>query len=151
MNDKIREKVLNMAIHGQLVENDSTLKAVDVKEIKDSSLFDIPENWKWTELRSIVQYQNGYAFNSSEMEKNGDGIPVIKSANIGTKQVVIDSRTDFVEKPNSKMLATQIHKGDILMVLSSQSSNVSPLGVSAIYDLDTPALLNQRVKTELNP
>ena len=31
------------------------------------------------------------------------------------------------------------------MVLSSQSSNVSPLGVSAIYDLDTPALLNQRV------
>jgi type I restriction enzyme S subunit len=31
------------------------------------------------------------------------------------------------------------------MVLSSQSSNVEPLGVTAMYIFDTPALLNQRV------
>lgn len=145
INDVLKERILEVAIKGNLIKNDESLKRCNVKAI-DYKPFDIPNNWVWSKIDYISTYKNGFAFNSSMMNnEDGIGYPVIKSANIGKKEVIINSKTDYVAKPNEKMLDCIINKNDILMVLSSQSSNVEPLGVSAIYKLDTPALLNQRV------
>lgn len=145
INDVLKERILEVAITGNLIKNDESLKRCNVKAI-DYKPFDIPNNWVWSKIDYISTYKNGFAFNSSMMNnEDGIGYPVIKSANIGKKEVIINSKTDYVVKPNEKMLNCIINKNDILMVLSSQSSNVEPLGVSAIYKLDTPALLNQRV------
>lgn len=145
INDVLKERILEVAITGNLIKNDESLKRCNVKAI-DYKPFDIPNNWVWSKIDYISTYKNGFAFNSSMMNnEDGIGYPVIKSANIGKKEVIINSKTDYVAKPNEKMLDCIINKNDILMVLSSQSSNVEPLGVSAIYKLDTPALLNQRV------
>ena len=73
------------------------------------------------------------------------GYPVIKSGNLMTLQVVINSKTSYIDKPNDKMLESQIKKNDMLMCLSSQSDNPEPLGKTAVYRYDFPALLNQRV------
>lgn len=145
INNVLKERILEVAITGNLIKNDESLKRCNVKAI-DYKPFDIPNNWVWSKIDYISTYKNGFAFNSSMMNnEDGIGYPVIKSANIGKKEVIINSKTDYVAKPNEKMLDCIINKNDILMVLSSQSSNVEPLGVSAIYKLDTPALLNQRV------
>ena len=145
INDVLKERILEVAITGNLIKNDESLKRCNVKAI-DYKPFDISNNWVWSKIDYISTYKNGFAFNSSMMNnEDGIGYPVIKSANIGKKEVIINSKTDYVAKPNEKMLDCIINKNDILMVLSSQSSNVEPLGVSAIYKLDTPALLNQRV------
>lgn len=72
-------------------------------------------------------------------------LPVIKSGSLMTLKVVINHKTDYVENPTEKMLASKIEKGDLLMCLSSQSENPEPLGKTAIYTFDFPALLNQRV------
>ena len=117
----------------------------EVKCIDDEIPFEIPQSWEWCRLGNCVLYQNGYAYTSTELNKNKKGLPVIKSGNLMTYEVVLKSNNDYVATPTDKMLASIITKGDLLMCLSSQSDNPEPLGKTAIYKEETPALLNQRV------
>lgn len=118
----------------------------DINDINEAEVpFVIPNNWKWVRLSELVSYQNGYAFKSSEMTKTKTGVPVIKSNNLMKLKVELNSKTDYISNPTDKMLNSKIIKGDLLMCLSSQSSNPEPLGKTAIYDMNDYALLNQRV------
>ena len=117
----------------------------EVKCIDEEILFDVPNGWEWCRLGELISYQNGYAYTSSELNKECKGMPVIKSGNLMTYEVVLKPNNDYVEKPSTKMLTSVINKGDLLMCLSSQSDNPEPLGKTAIYKANTPALLNQRV------
>lgn len=166
----LRDAVLQAALQGKLTEQLETDSSVDElldkirkKKIEimrkrnlksepilneyssDSYPFQIPQNWKWCQLGEIIVYQNGYAYKSIELSTIKKGLPVIKSQNIMTLKTVISDNNDYVESPTQKMLDSQIRKNDLLMCLSSQSSNPEPLGKTAIYEFDTPALLNQRV------
>ena len=144
-NSTIKDKILELAINGLLIKPNDDLEPCNVRTI-DYKPYDIPSSWVWSKIEYIADYKNGFAFNSGMMEKETrDGYPIIKSANIGQKKVIINYKTDYILNPTKKMLDCIINKNDILMVLSSQSSNVEPLGVSAIYKYDTPSLLNQRV------
>ena len=117
----------------------------EVKCIDEEIPFEIPNGWEWCRLGELISYQNGYAYTSSELNKECKGMPVIKSGNLMTYEVVLKPNNDYVEKPSTKMLTSVINKGDLLMCLSSQSDNPEPLGKTAIYKANTPALLNQRV------
>ena len=117
----------------------------EVKCIDEEIPFDVPVGWEWCRLGELISYQNGYAYTSSELNKECKGMPVIKSGNLMTYEVVLKPNNDYVEKPSTKMLTSVINKGDLLMCLSSQSDNPEPLGKTAIYKANTPALLNQRV------
>ena len=117
----------------------------EVKCIDEEIPFEIPKGWEWCRLGELISYQNGYAYTSSELNKECKGMPVIKSGNLMTYEVVLKPNNDYVEKPSTKMLTSVINKGDLLMCLSSQSDNPEPLGKTAIYKANTPALLNQRV------
>ena len=55
----LKEKILDSAIHGKLVENDLTLPTIDVEEIKEVIPFDVPSNWKWSKLSSIFEIKGG--------------------------------------------------------------------------------------------
>ena len=117
----------------------------EVKCIDEEIPFEIPNGWEWCRLGELVTYQNGYAYTSLELNKEGKGLPVIKSGNLMTYEVILKPNNDYVENPSEKMLACTIRKGDMLMCLSSQSDNPEPLGKTAIYKMDKNALLNQRV------
>ena len=117
----------------------------EVKCIDEEVPFEIPKGWEWCRLGELISYQNGYAYTSSELNKEGKGLPVIKSGNLMTYEVVLKPNNDYVENPSTKMLASAIKKGDLLMCLSSQSDNPEPLGKTAIYKANNTALLNQRV------
>ena len=151
--DKIRKEKAQLVKEGKLKKKD--LEETPISE--DEKPFEIPESWEWVRLGSLISYQNGYAYNSSEMNKEGKGVPVIKSGNLMTLEVVIKPNNDYIEYPTEKMLSSKIVKGDMLMCLSSQSDNPEPLGKTAIFKLDSYALLNQRVlkirpyKDELTP
>ena len=139
--DRIRKEKAKLVKEGKLKKKDLEEKPISKEEIP----FEIPESWEWVRLGTIISYQNGYAYNSSEMNKDKIGVPVIKSGNLMTLEVVLKPNNDYIEHPNEKMLASKIVKGDMLMCLSSQSDNPEPLGKTAIYEFDTFALLNQRV------
>ena len=113
--------------------------------IDDKIPFEIPSGWEWCRLGALITYQNGYAYTSSEMNKEKLGMPVIKSGNLMSLEVVLKPHNDYIEHPTQKMLASKIVYGDMLMCLSSQSDNPEPLGKTAIYKFDYPSLLNQRV------
>ena len=117
----------------------------EVKCIDEEIPFEIPQGWEWCRMGELISYQNGYAYTSSELNKEGKGLPVIKSGNLMTYEVVLKPNNDYVENPSTKMLASAIKKGDLLMCLSSQSDNPEPLGKTAIYKVNNTALLNQRV------
>ena len=116
-----------------------------MKCIDEEIPFEIPQGWEWCRLGELISYQNGYAYTSSELNKEGKGLPVIKSGNLMTYEVVLKPNNDYVENPSTKMLDSAIKKGDLLMCLSSQSDNPEPLGKTAIYKANNTALLNQRV------
>ncbi|MBQ8154342.1 MAG: restriction endonuclease subunit S [Prevotella sp.] len=139
--DKIRQKKAQLVKEGKLKKKDLEEKPIS----EDEKPFDIPESWEWVKLGTLISYQNGYAYNSLEMNRIGKGVPVIKSGNLMTLEVVLKPNNDFIEYPTEKMLVSKIVKGDMLMCLSSQSDNPEPLGKTAIYKFDTYALLNQRV------
>ena len=52
----LKEKILDSAIHGEIVENDLSLPIVDVEEAKENVPFEIPNNWKWSKLGRISDY-----------------------------------------------------------------------------------------------
>ena len=138
---RIRKEKERLVKEGKLKKKDLEVKPISEDEIP----FEIPESWEWCKLGDIVTYQNGYSYNSSETNKVKKGLPVIKSGNIMTLDVVVKPNNDYVENPTTKMLASKIVKGDMLMCLSSQSDNPEPLGKTAIYKEERYALLNQRV------
>ena len=130
----------------RLIEEKAIKKSKPLPTIMDEEKpYELPEGWEWVRLGEIINYKNGFAFSKKHMNENGEGIPVIKSQNIMTKKVIISKKTERVSSLSDKMKEHFVSKNDLLMVLSSQSSNVEPLGVTAIYELDSPSLLNQRV------
>lgn len=167
---KLREVILNLAVRGKLVEQDpndepaSVLlerireekerlikkkkikKEKPVAEISDEEKScKLPNGWVLCRLGELVTYKNGYAFSSRHMDVSKKGIPVIKSNTIMQKKVVFNYKTDYVSNLEEKMKDSYVEKGDLLMCLSSQSSNVEPLGVTALYEYEYNSLLNQRV------
>lgn len=130
----------------QLIKDKKVRKEKPLPEISEDEIpFDIPESWEWVRLGELITYKNGYAYKSSDMNSIQEGYPVIKSGSIMTLKVVINAKTNYIENPTEKMLDSLIVKNDMLMCLSSQSNNPEPLGKTAIYEFDEPALLNQRV------
>jgi len=164
----LRQSILQETVQGKLVPQDPKDEPASVllEKIKEEKLlkieklkkekqlppimedeipYELPKGWEWVRLGNVIYYKNGFAFSSTHMDKSKKGMPVIKSNTIGKKKVIFNAKTDYVSNITNKMQEYFISKGDLLMVLSSQSSNVEPLGVTAMYLFDNSALLNQRV------
>ena len=118
---KLRQKVLDLAIHGKLVKQDpndepaSILldriraeKARLVKEgkIKKSELiekpisedeipFEVPEGWEWCRLAAIINMLSGQDFPPSKYNDKGLGIPYITGAsNIQDAKILVNRWTE---------------------------------------------------------
>ena len=75
----------------------------EVKCIDDEIPFEIPQGWEWCCLGELITYQNGYSYTSAELNKECKGLPVIKSGNLMTYEVVLKPNNDYVESPSDKM------------------------------------------------
>jgi type I restriction enzyme S subunit len=87
----------------------------------------------------VCKVQGGFAFKSQEYEKSG--VPLVRISNLVNGKVCFDSDTVYL--PASKL---DVHKdfvlkrGDTLIAMSGATT-----GKMATFDMDSPALLNQRV------
>ena len=108
-------------------------QATDTQRLHNDEM---PEGWAECQLSDVIYVQNGYAFPSEDYRDTG--VPLIRQTNLAGDKLLLEkcvfldpsylqSKKDFV-----------LRKGDILVGMSGS------LGKICIYDLDYPALQNQR-------
>lgn len=109
---------------------------------KDSGiewLGQVPEGWEPTPLKFIAGIQTGYAFSSDDF--TDEGIPVLRIGDITRDGCVDFTNAKYLPETYktaySKVLIT---RGAIVMAMTGAT-----IGKAGKYDLDDPALLNQRV------
>ena len=141
MNTKaLRQKILDLAIHGKLVPQDPNdepasvllerIKAEKERLIKEGKIkrpkrskaacdkphyqkeapFGIPDSWRWTTIEDIAESNIGLTYKPSDICDNG--IPVYRSNNIQNRRIDI---TDLV-RVDTKILNKQyLAVGDLLI------------------------------------
>lgn len=121
---KLRQKILDLAIHGKLVPQDPNdepasvllerIKAEKERLIKEGKIkrskksaktsdtphyenvpFEVPYNWVWTNLEEILELVSGQDFSPEKYNDNALGIPyIIGASNIENEQLVINRWTE---------------------------------------------------------
>lgn len=141
-----KSKILNLAIHGKLVPQDSTdepaselLKRINPKAestCDNPQYGKLPNGWCRCTLKDIGIFESGYAFSSDEYKQNG--VPLVRISNITNNGNIDLSSCVYIQNNNiSKFI---IHEGDLLIAMSGATT-----GKMGVYKYKTDALLNQRV------
>ena len=132
---KLRQKILDLAIHGKLVPQDPNdepaslllkkiaeekkrlIKEGKIKKQKplseiteDEIPFDIPESWEWVRFENAVDMLSGFAFKSSDFVQDGE-YRLLRGINLGVGEVRWDD-TVYVNNIPDKLSIYQLKKGD---------------------------------------
>jgi len=134
------EQLAKLKVQGRLALNDTWKSRYQEPISTDiSGVSQLPEGWCWTSFGHLCGVQGGFAFKSSDYVSTG--IPLIRISNLVKETVTIQQ--DTVCLPTSflaKYKSFGLRKGDTLIAMSGATT-----GKTAVYKLDTPAILNQRV------
>ena len=130
-NDVLKKKILDSAIHGTLVKNNLELKPVDVVNVSCDVPFDIPENWRWVKVSSVVDMVSGGTPSRSNKSYWEDGnIPFVKIGDMSKKYV--DSTQEFITKNGLKNSSAKLfEKGTILYSIFASIGVTSILNIQA--------------------
>lgn len=116
----LKEKILDSAIHGELVENDLSLPVIDVEEIKEVVPFEIPNNWKWTYIKHIGDVIGGGTPDTKNPEYWNGNINWITPADMKSNDKYIrNGKKNITEKGLIESSARIMPKGAI--VISSRA------------------------------
>jgi type I restriction enzyme S subunit len=114
-------------------------KYKDLPPLDTSELPDLPEGWAWARLGELCFVQGGFAFKSRDYRQSG--VPLLRISNIVNGKVSFQTETVYLDDAFlSEYQAFVLSQGDIVIALSGATT-----GKYGVYDLDEPALLNQRV------
>ena len=161
---KLRQKILDLAIHGKLVPQDPNdepasvlleriraekelmIKEGKIKKSKKVSKssdtphygnvpFEVPDGWVWTTLGNIGTWQAGGTPNRSNKEYYGGNIPWLKTGDLNDS-FIISIPESITEEAVSKSSAKLNPKGSVLMAM--YGATIGKLGI-----LTFPATTNQ--------
>ena len=171
---KLRQKILDLAIHGKLVPQDPNdepasvllerIKAEKERLIKEGKIkrskktaktsdtphygnvpFDIPDNWKWCKLGDIVNFQGGYAYKSNTYVNQSDW-QVIRIGNVKNDNLVLDTQPVFVEEVIGRETKKYLlQKDDILFTMTGTKGKRDYFYSVKVPSVQKKLLLNQRV------
>jgi len=117
-------------------------------ELEESEVGEVPKGWEVVEIQDEIDFQNGKAFRSKDLEKDlNKGFRVFKMGNIekggGFERI---GGNDFLPADFEDDLSRYfLKKGDLLMCMTDMKNNVALLGHTALMDVDDEYVLNQRV------
>lgn len=140
-----KSKILDLAIHGKLVPQDSNdepaielLKRINPKFSPCDNAHDtnqLPDSWCWSTLGDVCSFISGYSYSSSEYKKAG--IPLVRISDINDGIISLDNCA-YIQPQGERNVYLQ--KGDILIAMSGATT-----GKMGIYMNEESAILNQRV------
>ena len=160
---KLRQKILDLAIHGKLVPQDPNdepasvllerIKAEKERLVKEGKIkkskksaktsdtphyenvpFEVPEGWVWCKLEDIAYVASGSTPDKTCFVENG--IPYIKMYNLRNQKIDFAYHPQYIteEVHNGKLLRSRTEVGDLIMNIVGP-----PLGKLAII----PSTLSQ--------
>ena len=118
------------------------------EELVESELGLIPKGWEVSEIDSVCEFQNGYAFKSKELEEFSlYSYKVFKMGSIKKGGgISFPGKLDFFpDNKNFNYKKFLIKKYDLLMCMTDMKNNVALLGHTAIMPENDTYILNQRV------
>jgi type I restriction enzyme S subunit len=129
-------------------ENEETYKSSG-GEMVDSELGEIPKGWKVGYLEDVIEFHNGYAFTSKELESenSSESYHVFKMGHIkkGGGLNAEGTKSYFSKSKTLKLSKYVLKKGDLLMCMTDMKGNVALLGHTALMNEDDKYIVNQRV------
>ena len=159
---KLRQKILDLAIHGKLVPQDPNdepasvllerIKAEKERLIKEGKIkrskksaktsdtphyenvpFEVPEGWVWCKLEDIAYVASGSTPDKTCFVENG--IPYIKMYNLRNQKIDFAYHPQYIteEVHNGKLLRSRTEVGDLIMNIVGP-----PLGKLAIIPSTLP-------------
>ena len=159
---KLRQKILDLAIHGKLVPQDPNdepasvllerIKAEKERLIKEGKIkrskmstktsdtphyenvpFEVPSNWVWCRLDDIAYVASGSTPNKESFVS--EGIPYIKMYNLRNQKIDFDFKPQYIksEVHNGKLQRSRTEIGDLIMNIVGP-----PLGKLAIIPPSLP-------------
>ena len=159
---KLRQKILDLAIHGKLVPQDPSdepasvlleriktekerlIKEGKIKKNKKSTKasdtphyenvpFEVPESWVWCRLEDIAYIASGSTPDKTCFVK--EGIPYIKMYNLRNQEIDFDYQPQYIteEIHNSKLQRSRTEVGDLIMNIVGP-----PLGKLAVIPATLP-------------
>ena len=156
---KLRQKILDLAIHGKLVPQDPNDEPASVlleriraekerliaegkiKRSKKSATSDtshyenVPQSWVICKLADVCYFESGYAFSSDDYSRSGT--PLVRISNIIDSKISLESCV-YINSECDKRF--HVKKGDLLIAMSGATT-----GKMGVYDSNETAFLNQRV------
>ena len=118
---------------------DAETTALFPDSFEESELGLVPSGWRVGTIDDVCDFQNGYAFKSTEMSKSKDDTyKIFKMGNIKKGGGLNRTGTkDYFEISKSKQLGRYLlKKGDLLMCMTDMKNNVALLGHTALMDID---------------
>lgn len=135
--EQLWASILQEAIQGKLVpqlESEPELKQIG-KSLEEPP-FDIPNKWKWMQLKHLVKVIGGTSYKSADVIKSG--VRIIRGGNL--RDFSIQIRDDDVFLPVSFASDEKtVHQSDIVIVSSTGSKEV----------IGRPAVLKSNIKCQI--
>ena len=160
MNTKaLRQKILDLAIHGKLVPQDPNdepasvllerIRAEKERLIKEGKIkrpkktkttsdkphypYELPEGWAWCKLEDIAYVASGSTPDKSSFVSNG--IPYIKMYNLRNQNIDFKFKPQFIKEDvhNGKLQRSRTEVGDLIMNIVGP-----PLGKLALIPPSLP-------------
>lgn len=96
----------------------------------------LPDSWMWVKLSELIKIRNGFAFKSTDYKERG--ALLLRQSNIGDGIVETGKAVYLPNEYLNTHSEFLIQNGDVLIGMSGS------IGKLCVYNLDTPALQNQR-------
>ena len=102
--------------------------------IEDEIPFEIPQNWSWVRLGSLIKIINGVSYNKNDVTHNG--IRILRGGNIQNLNLVLKNDDIFLPE-KYKDTEKNIRKFDIVLVASTGSKAVIGKPAFVLKDYDS--------------
>lgn len=156
-NDNTNETEIKLKFNkGDIINVEEIfIKSVSINEILNNENYSLNskdynkvsiecgEDFKLVKIKDICQFQNGYAFKTSEYVNQDKGIPLITitNVNLNNKIELNDTTQKFIIE-NDKYKKYEINKNDLIISLTGKKPNLCKI---AIKENELKSYLNQRL------
>jgi type I restriction enzyme, S subunit len=105
--------------------------------------WELPEGWKWVQIKDVAETYGGYAFKSGEFKKEGK-YQVLRMGNIRPGILRYDESPVFLDEVNENVLSRSLLQTNDVIITQTGTRKKRDYGFTVLIS-KTNLLLNQRI------